>query len=134
MCTDQMIYLIEIRRQVELAIDEATVILFLVDAKEGITDLDLNLVELLRKSNKKVVLGVNKVDNKKLLDNAIEFYNLGIGNYIPFSSISGSGTGDLLDEIVKHFNNEEVKEDDQIPRFSQLEDQMLESLHLSMNY
>ncbi len=112
------IFELEIRRQVELAIDEATVILFLVDAKEGITDLDLNLVELLRKSNKKVVLGVNKVDNKKLLDNAIEFYNLGIGNYIPFSSISGSGTGDLLDEIVKHFNNEDFKEDDQMPRFS----------------
>ena len=88
----------EIRKQVELAIDEANVILFLVDAKAGITDLDQAVVKLLRKSNKKLVLGVNKVDNKRLLEDSVEFYNLGIGEYVPFSSISGSGTGELLDE------------------------------------
>ena len=88
--------------QVELAIDEANVILFLVDAKEGITDLDESVVKLLRKTNKKVVLCVNKVDNQKLLEEAVEFYNLGIGDFIPVSSISGSA-GDLLDELVKHF-------------------------------
>ena len=97
------IFEIEIRKQVELAIDEANVILFLVDALVGITDLDLSVVELLRKSSKNVVLAVNKVDNSKLLQNSVEFYNLGMGDYIPVSSISGSGTGEVLDEIVSHF-------------------------------
>ena len=78
----------EIRKQVELAIDEANVILFLVDAKAGITDLDQAVVKLLRKSNKKVVLAVNKVDNSRLLEEAVEFYNLGLGDYIPVASIS----------------------------------------------
>ena len=108
----------EIRKQVELAIDEANVILFLVDAKDGITDLDQAVVDLLRKSNKKVVLAVNKVDNSKLLEDAVEFHNLGMGDYIPFSSISGSGTGELLDELVKHFENEEEKQDDDLPKFA----------------
>ena len=108
----------EIRKQVELAIDEANVILFLVDAKEGVTDLDESVVKLLRKTNKKVVLCVNKVDNKKLLEESVEFYNLGIGDFIPVSSISGSGTGDLLDELVKHFykNTDEILDD--LPRFA----------------
>ena len=108
----------EIRKQVELAIDEANVILFLVDAKVGITDLDQAVVKLLRKSNKKVVLAVNKVDNSKLLEDAVEFYNLGLGEYIPVSSISGSGTGELLDELIKHFDdNVELAEDD-APKFA----------------
>ena len=104
----------EIRKQVELAIDEANVILFLVDAKDGITDLDQAVVDLLRKSNKKVVLAVNKVDNSKLLEDAVEFHNLAMGDYIPFSSISGSGTGELLDELVKHFEDETEKQDDDL--------------------
>ncbi len=108
----------EIRKQVELAIDEANVILFLVDAKVGITDLDQAVVKLLRKSNKKVVLAVNKVDNSKLLEDAVEFYNLGLGEYIPVSSISGSGTGELLDELIKYFDdNVELAEDD-APKFA----------------
>ena len=108
----------EIRKQVELAIDEANVILFLVDAKVGITDLDQAVVKLLRKSNKKVVLAVNKVDNSKLLQDAVEFYNLGLGEYIPVASISGSGTGELLDELIKHFDdNVELAEDD-APKFA----------------
>ena len=78
---------LKLEKQVELAIDEATVIVFLVDAKTGITDLDYAIVSLLRKSNKKFVLGVNKVDNKTLLDSSIEFFNLGLGDYIPLSSI-----------------------------------------------
>ena len=108
----------EIRKQVELAIGEATVILFLVDAKTGITDLDYAIVSLLRKSNKKFVLGVNKVDNKTLLDASIEFFNLGLGDYIPLSSISGSGTGELLDELTRNFvhKNENIICD--IPRFA----------------
>ena len=108
----------EIRKQVELAIDEATVILFLVDAKSGITDLDYAIVSLLRKSNKKFVLGVNKVDNKTLLDSSIEFFNLGIGDYIPLSSISGSGTGELLDEITKYFVDKNEIIDSDVPRFA----------------
>ena len=112
------IFEVEIRKQVELAIDEANVILFLVDAKEGITDLDQSVVDLLRKTNKKVVLGVNKVDNKELLENSVEFYNLGLGDYIPFSSISGSGTGELLDEIVKHFDKAIELDDNDLPKFA----------------
>jgi len=108
----------EIRKQVELAIDEANVILFLVDAKAGITDLDQAVVKLLRKSNKKLVLGVNKVDNKRLLEDSVEFYNLGIGEYVPFSSISGSGTGELLDELLKHFDDDVETDEDDTPKFA----------------
>ncbi len=108
----------EIRKQVELAIDEANVILFLVDAKSGITNLDQSVVRLLRRSNKKVVLGVNKVDNSSLLEDAVEFYNLGLGDYIPVSSISGSGTGELLDELLKHFDDDIEPNNDDIPRFA----------------
>ena len=108
----------EIRKQVELAIDEANVILFLVDAKSGITNLDQSVVRLLRRSNKKVVLGVNKVDNSSLLEDAVEFYNLGLGEYIPISSISGSGTGELLDELLKHFDDDIEPNNDDIPRFA----------------
>ena len=108
----------EIRKQVELAIDEANVILFLVDAKAGITDLDQAVVKLLRKSDKNVVLAVNKVDNSTLLEDAVEFYNLGIGEYIPVSSISGSGTGELLDELLKHFEDDVENGDNDIPKFA----------------
>ena len=108
----------EIRKQVELAIDEANVILFLVDAKDGITDLDQSVAQLLRRTEKKVILVANKVDNKKLLDETVEFYNLGMGNYISISSISGSGTGELLDELVLHLQSEVIAEDDNIPKFA----------------
>jgi len=108
----------EIRKQVELAIDEANVILFLVDAKAGITDLDQAVVKLLRKSNKKVVLAVNKVDNSRLLQDAVEFYNLGLGEYIPVASISGSGTGELLDELLKHFEDDVELDEDDVPKFA----------------
>ena len=112
------IFEVEIRKQVELAIDEANVILFLVDAKEGITDLDQSVVELLRKTNKKIILVVNKVDNKRLLDESIEFYNLGIGNYIPISSISGSGTGELLDKVVSYFDEDIELDNNDLPKFA----------------
>ena len=108
----------EIRKQVELAIDEVSVILFLVDAQTGITDLDLEVVKLLRKTNKKVVLAVNKVDNSKLLADAVEFYNLGIGEYIPVSSISGSGTGELLDQITSFFEDENDDNETSNPKFA----------------
>lgn len=108
----------EIRKQVELAIDEANVILFIVDAKSGITDLDQAVVKLLRKSNKKVVLAVNKVDNTQLLEESVEFYNLGLGDYIPVSSISGSGTGEVLDELVKNFDDDLEFDDSELPKFA----------------
>ena len=108
----------EIRKQVELAIDEANVILFLVDAKTGITDLDQAIVQLLRKSNKKVVLAVNKVDNSTLLQDAVEFYNLGLGDYIPIASISGSGTGDLLDELINNFEPDVQYIENDSPKFA----------------
>ena len=108
----------EIRKQVELAIDEANVILFIVDAKSGITDLDQAVVKLLRKSNKKMVLAVNKVDNTQLLEEAVEFYNLGLGDYIPVSSVSGSGTGEVLDELVKNFDDDLEFDDSELPKFA----------------
>jgi GTP-binding protein len=108
----------EIRKQVELAIDEANVILFLVDAKDGITDLDQSVAQLLRRTEKKVILVANKVDTTQLLNEAVEFYNLGMGDYIPIASISGSGTGEMLDELVKHFVEDKPEEDMGIPKFA----------------
>ncbi|MGY8987086.1 MAG: ribosome biogenesis GTPase Der [Flavobacteriales bacterium] len=107
----------EIRKQVELAIDESNVILFIVDAKEGITEMDSAVAKLLRKTAKKVLVVANKTDNTKLLNEAVEFYNLGMGEYYPISSMSGSGTGDLLDELILHFEEEEFEEFD-LPKFA----------------
>ncbi|MEE2953865.1 MAG: ribosome biogenesis GTPase Der [Bacteroidota bacterium] len=108
----------EIRKQVELAIEESDVILFLVDVKHGITDLDKEISQLLRKSSKKVLLVVNKTDNSELLKDAIEFYNLGMGDYFAISSISGSGTGELLDELIKHLSDEQLNINLDIPKFA----------------
>ncbi|RYD88527.1 MAG: ribosome biogenesis GTPase Der, partial [Sphingobacteriales bacterium] len=90
----------EIRRQVELAIDEADVIVFLVDVEEGITPMDAEVAKLLRKVTKPVVVAVNKVDNSMREKDAVEFYNLGLGEYYTIAGMSGSGTGELLDAIV----------------------------------
>ena len=86
----------EIRKQVELAIDEADVIIFVVDVEEGITPMDDAVAKLLRKVKKPVLLAVNKVDNSMREKDAVEFYNLGLGEYFTFASISGSGTGETL--------------------------------------
>jgi GTP-binding protein len=91
----------EINKQVLLAIEEADVILFMVDVTVGIHDLDTAVADLLRKADKKVMLVVNKVDNGQRLLDAAEFYSLGLGDYFPLSSINGSGTGELLDALVK---------------------------------
>jgi GTP-binding protein len=93
----------EINKQVHLAIDEADVILFVVDVEAGITDLDDAIATILRKSNKKVVLTVNKVDNNERIPDAQEFYGLGLGEIYCISSMTGSGTGDMLDELVAMF-------------------------------
>ncbi len=100
----------EIRKQVELAIDEANVILFMVDNQVGLTDMDKEVAQLLRKSKKPVLLVVNKVDTNKNLDDSYEFYNLGIEKFYTVSSQSGSGTGELLDETIKHFEQTDHKD------------------------
>jgi GTPase len=91
----------EIRRQVELAIDEADAIVFIVDVEEGITPMDDEVAKLLRKVTKPVLLVINKVDNAMREKDAVEFYNLGLGEYYTISGMSGSGTGELLDKLVE---------------------------------
>lgn len=110
----------EIRKQVELAIDEADVILFIVDVEEGITPMDEEVAKLLRKVTKPVLLGVNKVDNAMREKDAIEFYNLGLGDYVTFASTSGSGTGELLDALIEAFPEkpEPTQEEIELPRFA----------------
>lgn len=110
----------EIRKQVVIAIEEADAILFVVDVYTGITDMDLSVAELLRRSKKNVLVVVNKVDNTKLHNDAFEFYNLGLGDYYSISSSNGSGTGDMLDALVKSLNFEENEEDEfeNLPKFA----------------
>ena len=110
----------EIRKQVELAIDEADVILFVVDVEEGITPMDDEVAKLLRKVTKPVLLVVNKVDNAMREKDALEFYNLGLGDYYTISGTSGSGTGDLLDQMITVFPEkpEPVQEEVELPRFA----------------
>ncbi len=91
----------EINKQVMLAVEEADVILFMVDVTTGISDLDTGVAELLRKKAKPVILVVNKIDNNELIPEAAEFYRLGLGDYFTLSSMTGSGSGELLDHLVK---------------------------------
>lgn len=109
----------EIRKQVMLAIDEADVILFVVDVMNGVTDLDMEVAEILRRSKTPVLLVANKTDNIDLQYNAAEFYSLGLGDPYCVSALSGSGTGDLLDLVLSKFKKEtpEILDDD-IPRFA----------------
>ena len=106
-----------IREQVVIAIEEASVILFVVDVTTGITDLDDDIAGLLRKSKKPVFVVVNKVDNNNQHTEASVFYALGLGEIYNISSMTGSGTGDLLDEVVKHFDNEPL-EDNTRPKYA----------------
>ncbi|MAQ74957.1 MAG: ribosome biogenesis GTPase Der [Aquimarina sp.] len=108
----------EIDKQVELAIDEADAILFMVDVESGITGMDEDVANLLRKVEKPVFLVVNKVDNAKRAADAVEFYSLGLGEYYTVASISGSGTGELLDELVKALPEKEEVEEEELPRFA----------------
>ncbi|MCL2097273.1 MAG: ribosome biogenesis GTPase Der [Bacteroidales bacterium] len=101
----------EIRKQVLLAIDEADLILFMVDVTTGITDFDAAVADTLRRTKKPVLLLVNKVDNHERAYDVHEFYALGLGVPWPVASISGSGTGDLMDEILKHLPEDTVKEE-----------------------
>ncbi len=106
----------EINRQVKLAISEADVLIFMVDVEEGIHELDKSVAEMLRKVPKKVITVVNKVDNNKRLLDATEFYGLGLGEYFAISSNNGSGTGELLDEIVRHLPDTVEEPEQEIPR------------------
>jgi len=93
----------EIKVQAEIAISEADVVVFILDGKEGITSNDLEVRDMLRKSNKKVIVAINKIDNQKRMENIYDFYELGFDNYIPISAEHNIGIGELLDEIVSDF-------------------------------
>ncbi|OEY71944.1 ribosome biogenesis GTPase Der [Salegentibacter salarius] len=108
----------EIDKQVELAIDEADAIIFMVDVESGVTPMDEDVAQLLRKIDKPVLLAVNKVDNNKRLENAVEFYSLGLGEYFPIASTNGSGTGDLLDALIEALPVNEAVEETELPRFA----------------
>ena len=110
----------EINKQVQVAIEQADEILFVVDAMNGVTDLDDRVAEILRRSRKPVLLVANKVDSSDWLYNVPEFYSLGLGEPYPISAVNGFGTGDLLDEVVKKLPEKEDDEEalDDIPKFT----------------
>ncbi len=110
----------EIRKQVEIAIQEATVIVFMVDVMSGILDLDETVAQLLRKSKKPVLIAANKVDNNDRIGLSAEFYQLGLGDVFDLSATNGSGTGELLDEVVRYFDKEDesVNERNELPRIA----------------
>ena len=111
-----------VQSQAQLAIDEADVIVFMVDARSGITAADEEVADLLRRSKKPVVLAANKADNARLRQDAVEFYALGLSDPIDLSSLQGIGTGDLLDRIVEELPPEEElpegEEEEEIPRIA----------------
>ncbi|MCF8231778.1 MAG: ribosome biogenesis GTPase Der [Bacteroidales bacterium] len=109
-----------IRKQAKLAVDEADVILFMVDTKDGLTGYDQDVANIIRKSEKKVFLVANKADNTTLYNSASEFYSLGMGPVYPLSAINGSGTGDLLDEVVHVLdqNQQAIGDKPQVPRLA----------------
>ena len=104
----------EIKMQAEIAIKEAEVVVFIVDGKEGLTSNDLIVRDLLRKSNKKVIVAINKVDNKASQEHIYDFYELGFDTYIPISSIHNTGYIDLMEEITKDFTEKEDKVDNRL--------------------
>lgn len=110
----------EIRKQVELAVDEASLIFFMVDVTTGIVEMDLLVAELLRKSRKKVMVVANKVDSNDRIGLSAEFYSFGLGEVFDLSAANGEGTGDLLDEVVVHLDKEDenVLEQDSLPRIA----------------
>ncbi|HEV7621288.1 MAG TPA: ribosome biogenesis GTPase Der [Flavisolibacter sp.] len=109
----------EIRKQVQIAVEEASVILFIVDAATGITDLDDAMADVLRRSTKPVILVVNKVDNNDRMLEATEFYSMGFEKIFFISSISGSGSGDLMDAVTEHIKDDHEMDDDQhLPKFA----------------
>lgn len=110
------IILAQMRRQAQVAMETADVIIFIVDGKTGLTDSDHEVAGMLRRSGKPIVLAVNKIDSFKDEDNAYEFFNLGLGNPITISASQGLGLGELLDEVVSHFPDYDVEEDPDVVR------------------
>ncbi len=108
----------EIRQQAQMAIEEADVIVFLVDVREGVTAADLDVVDLLRETRKPVVLAVNKVDNQAREAEALEFWSLGLGEPHPISALHGRGIGDLLDAVVQGFPQQLEEEEDEAVRIA----------------
>lgn len=108
----------EIDKQVELAIDEADAIIFMVDVESGVTGMDEVVAKLLHRTSKPVFLAVNKVDNAKRGEDAVEFYALGFEKIYPIASINGSGTGDLLDDLVNALPEKPEVEEEELPRFA----------------
>ncbi|MEJ6582982.1 MAG: ribosome biogenesis GTPase Der [Crocinitomicaceae bacterium] len=110
----------EIRKQVEIAIDEAHVIVFMLDVTTGIVDLDEVVAGMLRKAKKKVFIAANKVDNTQRVGMSAEFWSLGLGEVFDISATNGSGTGEILDEIVKEFDKDDdsVRDKDHLPRIA----------------
>lgn len=108
----------EIDKQVKLAIEESDSILFMVDVEDGVTGMDQTISQLLRKSKKPVFIVVNKTDNSKRFENSLEFYSMGFDLVFPISAINGSGSGELLDALVKTFKNESTDNVGSLPRFS----------------
>ena len=108
----------QIKHQAEIAIDEADVIIFVTSAKEGVTDADEMVARILYRSNKPVILAVNKVDNPEMRAEIYEFYSLGLGDPYPISGSHGLGLGDVLDEAVKHFSDEMEEDDEGVIKFS----------------
>jgi len=110
----------EIRKQVELAVQEATVILFMLDVTTGIVEMDNVVAQLLRKSKKKIMVVANKVDSNDRVGMSAEFYALGLGEVFDLSATNGSGTGEILDALVPFFDkeNESIREEDDLPRFA----------------
>ena len=109
----------EINKQVQIAIEEADVILFVVDVMEGMHDLDKAVAQLLRRSKKEVVVVANKADNFNIAHQAAEFYSFGLGDPFPISAVNGAGTGDMLDHVVSLFKKDGAEEElADIPKFS----------------
>jgi len=107
----------EIKIQAEIAIEEADVVVFIVDGKEGITTNDIVVRDMLRKSNKRVIVAINKVDSKESLEHQYDFYELGFDSYIPISAEHNTGIYELLDEITKDFRFYEKEEEDERLKF-----------------
>ena len=108
----------EIDKQINIAINEADAIIFMVDVNDGLTGMDLNLSKLIRKSKKSIFLVVNKVDNSKKIKIIGEFYELGFDPIYPLSSINGGGTGELLDDLVSSLKEKKTENETQIPKFA----------------